>query len=82
MLDAETLKLVATLGVGGVLAWGMFSVYRKDSLAWQSAWKGQSEMLVQVVKENTAAITALVTKLDQRVGDLSDMRGRRRGDPE
>lgn len=64
MFDAETLKLVGSLGLGAVLAWGMFQVYRKDALQWQEAWKGQSEMLMQVVKENTTAITALVVKLD------------------
>lgn len=59
-MDAEALKWLASLGVGGVIAGGMFLVYRKDALAWQQAWKGQSEMLVQVIKENTAAITELI----------------------
>jgi hypothetical protein len=52
--------------VGGILAGGIFFVYRKDSLIWQEAWKGQSQILVQVVKENTAAVTALIAKLDGR----------------
>lgn len=60
----ESMKFIGSLGLGGVLAWGMFLVYRKDSLVWQESWKGQQQLLVQVVKENTAAITALITKLD------------------
>lgn len=66
MPDPETIKVIGSLGLGAVLAWGMFSVYRKDAVAWQNAWKGQSEMLIQVVKENTAAITALIAKLETR----------------
>lgn len=65
-MDAETLKWLASLGVGGVLAGIMFVVYRKDSIQWQEAWKGQSQILIQVVKENTAAVTALITRLDRR----------------
>ncbi len=58
MLDAETLKWCASLGVGGALAGGMFMVYRKDAREWEEAWKGQTALLLQVVKENTAAMTA------------------------
>lgn len=64
-MDPETLKYLGSLGVGGVIAGIMFSVYRKDSLMWQESWKGQSQMLVQVVKENTAAITALIERLER-----------------
>jgi hypothetical protein len=63
MPDAEMLKWLASLGTGGILAGVIFFVYRKDSMAWQSAWKGQSDIMVQVVKENTAAITALTARL-------------------
>lgn len=66
MPDADTFKYFASLGVGGVLAGLIFFMYRKDAIAWQEAWKGQSQILVQVVKENTAAITALVAKLTER----------------
>jgi len=64
-MDPEILKYLAPLGVGGVLAGAMFFIYRKDSAQWQEAWKGQSQMLLRVVKENTAAITALITKLNK-----------------
>jgi hypothetical protein len=67
MEDVETMKWFVSLGVGGILAGMMFFFYRKDSLAWSTAWKGQSEMLVQVVKENTSAITALTERIhDQK----------------
>lgn len=64
-MDTETLKALAALGVGGILAGTIFMIYRKDSIQWQEAWKGQSAMLLQVVKENTAAVTALVERLDR-----------------
>lgn len=50
---------LATLGVGGALAWGMFQVYRKDVKQYTDLWKTQSEMLMKVVIDNTEAITAL-----------------------
>ena len=53
-------KWLVSLGVGGVLAGGMFAVYRKDMRVNSEAWRGQSEMLMSVVKENTAAITSLI----------------------
>lgn len=65
-MDAETLKYVASLGVGGSLAGMMFFVYRKDMKANAEDWKGQANLLMAVVKENTAAITALI-HLVQRI---------------
>lgn len=59
-MDAETIKWISSLGVGGVLAGGMFMIYRKDAKEWREAWRGQAEIMVQVIKENTAAITALI----------------------
>lgn len=64
-LDPETLKYFGSMGVGGALAGIIFLVYRKDAAQWQEAWKGQSQVLIQVVKENTTAVTALVSKLDR-----------------
>jgi hypothetical protein len=55
--DAESGKFIATLGVGGILAAFMFLFYRRDVQIYTNLWKGQSEQLTQVVKENTAAIT-------------------------
>lgn len=56
-MDLELAKWLSGLGVGGVLAALMFSIYRKDMRELTAQWKGQSEMLMQVVKENTAAFT-------------------------
>lgn len=65
-MDGETLKYLASMGVGGIIAGLIFIAYRKDSLQWQEAWKGQSQMLMQVVKENTAAVTALIERMERR----------------
>jgi hypothetical protein len=63
-LTPETIQWAASLGVGGLLALGMFLVYRRDSQQNTANWQGQSQMLVQVVKENTAAISALTANLN------------------
>lgn len=64
-MDAETLKYAASLGVGGVLALAMFLIHRKDMQEHIAHWRGQSEILIQVVKENTTAIAALTSHLDR-----------------
>lgn len=58
MFEPELIQIVAPLGVGGVLAVIMFYFYRKDAETYTSQWKGQSELLMEVVKENTKAITS------------------------
>lgn len=65
MMDNDTVKWFASLGVGGVLAGFMFLLYRKDSLQWQEAWRGQNVILVQVVKEVTVAVTTLTTYIKE-----------------
>jgi len=55
--DMNYLQFFATLGVGGVLAGLMFHFYRQDMARHISEWKGQAELLMMVVKENTAAHT-------------------------
>lgn len=62
-MDLATSQWFATLGVGGVLAGMMFVFYRRDVRRYTDEWRGQSEMLIEVVKENTAAITALTGQL-------------------
>lgn len=64
-MEIELIKMAAPLGVGGVLAAVMFFFYRADAQRNADNWKGQSELLVQVVKENTAAISALTARLDR-----------------
>jgi hypothetical protein len=72
-MDAELIKSLLT-GAGpiGLLAYGVFIHYSKVTQANQDRlveligqWKGQSDLLVRVVQENSAAISALVTRLDQ-----------------
>lgn len=57
-MDQELFKYLASLGVGGVVAGFMFMFYRRDVRSFTDQWKGQSDALMQVVKENTAAITS------------------------
>lgn len=61
----EFARWLGTLGVGGLLAWGMFQVYRKDVKVMEEAWKGQTQILMQVVRDNTAAMTSLQRSSDQ-----------------
>lgn len=63
-MDAEFAKWLATLGVGGVLAAFMFWFYRRDVSDYTAMWKGQSELLTTVVRDNTAALTKLVTVVE------------------
>ena len=70
-VDVELLKYGVSLGVGGVLAAMMFFVYRKDIRWMTDAWKGQTEILMQVVRENTAVLTELTTDLRKRNGGNS-----------
>ena len=62
----ELTKWLSGLGVGGVLGAFIFAAYRKDMKAFHDMWRGQSEILVQVVKENTTAITMLATRINER----------------
>lgn len=56
-MDLEFVKWLSGLGVGGALAAFIFSAYRKDMTQFTEQWKGQTELLVDVVRENSAAIT-------------------------
>lgn len=68
---------ITTLGVGGVLAWMMFQVYRKDVRANSELWRGQSEHLMGVVKENIRAMTALAVLVEALRSELTDAQARR-----
>lgn len=72
VVDAEFVKWFATLGVGGVLAAFMFYFYRRDVAQYTSLWKGQSDILMNVVKENTASNTKLVTVIEALHRRLDD----------
>ena len=63
-MDPEFLKWLASLGVGGAIATVIFHWYRKDVKLYTDQWRGQSEMLIGVVKENTSSNTKLITVID------------------
>lgn len=64
MGDLESVKYIASLGVGGALCALMMSFYRKDVKQYTELWRGQSEMLMTVVKENTISNTKMIALLD------------------
>jgi hypothetical protein len=71
------LQWAATLGVGGVLALAMFYVYRKDMSRYVDLWKGQSDALLLVVKENVTAVTAMAVLMEVIRNELRDAQARR-----
>ena len=91
MVDPEVVKWFATLGVGGVLAALIFSFYRKDLKSYTELWKTSSDMLMTVVRENTASNTRLIAMLEaaernslrkQDIEQMIDQRAVRRVDIE
>jgi hypothetical protein len=73
MLDPESVKWFATLGVGGILAAFMFLFYRKDARQFADMWAASSAAFAQIVKENTTAITAntkTIESLHRREDDV------------
>lgn len=70
------LQWFATLGVGGCLAGLMFFFYRKDANEWRQAWKGQTEMLMKVVVDNTASNTAVIKAVEANTRIVDAMQQR------
>lgn len=64
MEQMEFTKWLITLGVGGILAGFMFMFYRKDIKQYTELWKTNAEMMVGVIKENTASNTRLIALLE------------------
>jgi hypothetical protein len=64
--SAEFMKWLATLGVGGVLAGLMFMFYRKDVKQYTELWKLATDQLMQIVKENTASNTRLISLIESQ----------------
>lgn len=64
--DVEFYKWLLTLGVGGVLAGFMFVFYRKDVKQYTELWKAQTEMLMVVIRENTASNTKLISLIENQ----------------
>jgi len=65
--NIDLVKHFLSMGVGGALAFGMFLVYRKDALQQADQWKGQTEILLQVIRENTTATTALTRLIEREI---------------
>lgn len=65
-VNAEFIKWLATLGIGGILAAFMFTFYRKDVKQYTELWKAATDQLMNVVKENTEANTKLVQLIEQQ----------------
>jgi len=58
------MQFIASMGVGGVLAYAMFSVYRKDMLALNKRWDEEAQAFKSIVVANTTAITTLTERLE------------------
>jgi hypothetical protein len=75
-MDAEFGKWLTSLGVGGVLAGGMFWVYRKDALAAQQRIAELTEHLMRlaeqihtVMGQNQALAQTLLARIDAQLSD-------------
>lgn len=73
------LQELAPLGVGGILAGVLFFFYRKDANTYIEQWRGQSALVVEIVKQNTQALAqntevlrSLHRRLDRLDGDKRD----------
>lgn len=51
---------LASLGVGGVLAGGMFMAYRSDRKSSEERLEKYAETFMTIVQDNTKAMTSLV----------------------
>ena len=75
-MDLEFFKWLIAQGIGVALAGLIFFFYRKDAQQYADLWKTTSDQLIQVVKENTRAITentTVVESLHSHI-DLTDRR--------
>lgn len=74
MFDIEFVKWFATLGIGGVLAAFMFMFYRKDMQQYTELWRTTSELLMTVIKENTASNAKLISLIESQERNSLRMR--------
>lgn len=83
-MEDEFVKWLVTLGVGGVLAGVIFWFYRIDSNRCREQWAGQTAILVDTVKEHTAAlmeVKGLLEALHRRIDvDVAQRRDQASGD--
>ena len=66
-VETVTVNWLATLGVGGILAALMFLLYRRDIKSYTELWKGQSDVLLQIVKENTESNVELKALIETKI---------------
>lgn len=74
-MDAEFVKYLVTQGGLSAVALILFYFYRKDTQNNSDQWKGQANMLLDVVKNNTSAITLnteVVRAFAQRLERMDD----------
>lgn len=64
MFDQEFVRWFTTLGIGGILAAFMFVFYRKDVQVYTDVWRSATEMLITVIKENTASNVKLISLIE------------------
>jgi hypothetical protein len=70
-MNAETFKILSSLGVGGMLAAAMFFVYRHDALASQkriAELAGQTTTLAHKLIDAVAELRATCARLDAALG--------------
>ena len=63
-VNTEFTQWLVTLGVGGILAAFMFTFYRKDMKQYTELWRTTSEQLMNIIKENTASNTKLISLIE------------------
>lgn len=68
--DIKTIEWIIGQGIGAVLAFGMFLVYRKDVKNGLGTWRGQTEILMKLVGENTAAMQRNTDAINQMESTL------------
>jgi hypothetical protein len=84
VFDAEFLRFLGQLGVGGAIAGILFFFYRKDVRSYTDLWQAQSKinseqtsLMIQIVRDNTAATvtnTEVLRALHRRVDQLDMLR--------
>jgi hypothetical protein len=75
-MDAELLKWLSPLGVGGVLAAFIFFFYRRDFLRERQNGVANLTLMRSLVENNTAAITKLVSGVEVLSRSLTDTQER------
>lgn len=75
----QFVKYLISTGVGGVLAAFIFSFYRRDIKQYTDLWKSTSDLLINVVKENTASNVKLITLIESQQRDHGSYNKAQRG---